>query len=189
MSSAELLHPTHWPQTCLSFGVQKDGSTSDGIDYATAHRIIGEAFQTWRDVECPEGGSPSFAIRDYGAIECAEAQYNQDQGNANVFTFRDESWPYDDAFDTLALTTITYNRENGEIYDADVEINSYMAEFTVGDDNVRHDLSAILTQKSAISLTSITTTPPPPCGALRATDTQQRTLHQEDIAASASLPA
>jgi hypothetical protein len=176
--------PLHWPQTCLSFGVQKDGSKSDGIDYDTAHRIISEAFQAWRDVDCPGGGSPSFALRDYGAIECAEAQYNQDQGNANVFTFRDESWPYDDAFDTLALTTITYNRESGEIYDADVEINSYMASFTVGDENVHHDLSAILTHEIGhfLGLSHNDNAATTMWCCYEPTDTQQRTLHQEDIA-------
>jgi hypothetical protein len=144
--------PLHWPQTCLSFGVQKDGSKSDGIDY--------------------------------GAIDCTEAQYNQDQANANLFTFRDESWPYDDAFDTLALTTITYNRENGEIYDADVEINSYSATFTVGEEDVHHDLPAILTHEIGhfLGLSHDDNAATTMWCCYEPRDTQQRTLHAEDIA-------
>jgi hypothetical protein len=176
--------PLHWPQTCLSFGVQKDGSKSDGIDYDTAHQVVSEAFRTWRDVECPQGGSPSFTVRDYGAIDCTEAQYNQDQANANLFTFRDESWPYDDAFDTLALTTITYNRENGEIYDADVEINSYSATFTVGEEDVHHDLPAILTHEIGhfLGLSHDDNAATTMWCCYEPRDTQQRTLHAEDIA-------
>ncbi|HEX6767237.1 MAG TPA: hypothetical protein VF103_17185, partial [Polyangiaceae bacterium] len=111
--------PLYWPSGCLSFGIQRDGSFSSGIDYETARGVIEDAFATWAAADCG-GDTPSFRVVDKGEIVCGTAEYNQDAPNANVFLFRDEDWPYANAIDTLALTTITYNVETAEIYDADV---------------------------------------------------------------------
>src|SRR5205085_1012762 len=58
-------------------------------------------------------------------------------GNANTLVFRDRSWPHGDAAgsaDTLALTTVTYDVEKGDIYDADIEVNSVLPNtFTTND--------------------------------------------------------
>jgi hypothetical protein len=46
--------------------------------------------------------------------------------------FRDQDWPYENAIDTLALTTLIFNANTGEIFDADVEINTYASDLTTG---------------------------------------------------------
>jgi MYXO-CTERM domain-containing protein len=140
--------PLHWPATCISFDVQRDGSKSDGVDFETASAVINEAFTIWQNADCG-GMPPSLVVRDHGAVVCNKAEYNQEQPNANLFTFRDGDWPYKNAEDTLALTTITYNTETAEIYDADVEINSFDATFTVTDDTdlVEADLLSVLTHE------------------------------------------
>jgi hypothetical protein len=140
--------PLFWPARCISYTVQKDGSTSDAIPFETATAVIDQAFDAWQKAGCP-GGFPSLVVADLGPVSCSRAEYNQDQPNANIFTFRDTSWPYDNAEDTLALTTITYNTETAEIYDADVEINSFDAAFTVTDDPalIAADLLSVLTHE------------------------------------------
>jgi hypothetical protein len=137
----------HWPKSCISYGVQRDGSDSDGIDFDTAHDLVNVAFQAWLDVDCGEGFGPSVAVKDMGAVDCRKAEYNQDQGNANVILFRDDDWPYLNSVDALALTTLTYNVRNGEIYDADIEVNSFEADLTTGDSNVRDDFQSIITHE------------------------------------------
>ena len=141
--------PLFWPQRCISFSVQRDGSRSQGIDFDLAHETILRAFDAWQTADCGSGATPSFAIKDFSPAVCARAEYNQDSGNANIFMFRDGNWPYVGAEDTLALTTITYNTENAEIYDADVEINSADAVFTFADneDETVDDLQAVLTHE------------------------------------------
>ena len=114
--------PLYWPSNCMSFGVQRDGSASSNIDFETAHAFIEEAFEKWAAADCG-GETPGFRIVSRGEISCERAEYNQDATNANVFMFRDGDWPYAGGIDTLALTTITFNVETAEIYDADVEMN------------------------------------------------------------------
>jgi MYXO-CTERM domain-containing protein len=141
----------YWPASCLSFSVQEDGSPKEGIDHDTLHAVVAESFATWMNADCGDGAQPSMRVDDLGSVSCNRLQYNTDQGNANVFMFRDDDWPHPHttAGDDIALTTITYNRENAQIFDADVEINSFAMDFTVSDDaaETRTDLLAILTHE------------------------------------------
>jgi hypothetical protein len=57
-------------------------------------------------------------------VDCDQVQYNSDRGNQHVIVFRDETWPHNDANNTLGLTTVTFDPDTGEIYDADMEINA-----------------------------------------------------------------
>lgn len=140
--------PLYWPSNCMSFGVQRDGSASSNIDFETAHAFIEEAFEKWAAADCG-GETPGFRIVSRGEISCERAEYNQDATNANVFMFRDGDWPYAGGIDTLALTTITFNVETAEIYDADVEMNSAQTTFTTSDDplEIRSDFSSVVTHE------------------------------------------
>jgi hypothetical protein len=145
--------PLYWPGACVSFSVQKDGSPLRKISEKTAEQVISTAFGQWTGADCGNGAHPSIAMHDHGPISCDKQEYNQNSGNANIFMFRDKAWPYaGDAgtgasVETLALTTVTYNVNTGEIYDADVEINSHDTPITVGDQNVQADLASILTHE------------------------------------------
>jgi hypothetical protein len=141
--------PLYWPQRCISFSVQKDGSPKQGISFEQAHDTVTRAFSAWQNADCGGGATPSFTVKDFSPAVCSVAQYNQDGGNANIFVFRDKAWPYAEGEDTLALTTITYNTENAQIYDADVEINSAQATFTFSDDSTttKDDLLSVLTHE------------------------------------------
>jgi hypothetical protein len=146
--------PLYWRSSCVSFGVQQDGSPLRGITYDETHAIVAEAFQKWKSAQCA-GGTPSFEMADLGAISCGEPQYNQIAPNANVWMFRDDEWPYEDPDATdavrtskLAVTAVTFFPATGEIYDADVEINSKNLELTMSDENVEYDLESIVTHEA-----------------------------------------
>lgn len=140
--------PLFWPSTCLSFAVQRAGSKTSEIDYETADAIIEAAFVKWNTVDCG-GAQPSFRFVNKGAVDCRKAEYNQEAGNANIFMFRDDDWPYENQIDTLALTTVTYNVETAEIYDSDVEVNTAQALFTTTDvpPEKGADLDAVITHE------------------------------------------
>jgi hypothetical protein len=141
--------PLYWPNTCLSFAVHRAGSKSSDIDFDTANAIIEDAFVKWNTVDCGDGVQPSFRFVNKGAVDCRKAEYNQEDGNANIFMFRDDDWPYENQIDTLALTTVTYNVETAEIYDSDVEINTAQALFTTSETPPPNgaDLEAVVTHE------------------------------------------
>jgi hypothetical protein len=140
-----------WRQPCVGFNVQT--SASRQIDAATADTVLAQAFAAWTAVDCGGGATPSIQIFDLGEVSCAAVEYNQHAGNANVLVFRDDAWPHADdgggTADTLALTTVTYDVEKGDIYDADIEVNTAQNTFSTGDtpaaDQV--DLLSVLTHE------------------------------------------
>ncbi len=113
-----------WKRSCVSFSVQSDGSRFAA--YPDAEELVRQALAAWQDVTCggPEGGHPSILLNDaFGPVACKEQEYNTGQGNANIILFHDTSWPYKDP-GALALTTVTFDVTTGEIFDADLEVNS-----------------------------------------------------------------
>jgi hypothetical protein len=146
-----------WKSGAVSFDVQKDGSSetlADGtkqllISADTLDEIATTAFQKWLNADCGNGTHPSIVIKDLGLIDCAKPEYNSKQGNANVITFHDSTWPYPNtAQDTLALTTVFFDADTGEIYDSNVEINSNQDSFAVGTPgDGQFSLSAVLTHE------------------------------------------
>ena len=113
--------PLFWKGQCVGYSVNSAASVH--IPLATATKLIDGAFTTWNDVKC---GSASVGITtsDLGPVECAEVRYNPNGPNQNVIIFRDTKWPYSDPNNTLGLTTVTFNADTGEIYDADMELNA-----------------------------------------------------------------
>src|SRR5688572_17393556 len=51
--------PLYWPSSCISFGVQREGSRSDNISYETMRGVVDRAFQTWISADCGGGVLPA----------------------------------------------------------------------------------------------------------------------------------
>jgi hypothetical protein len=147
--------PLFWKSSCVSFGVQQDGSPLRGITYDEAHSVIADAYARWKTSDCGEGVHPSIEIADFGSIVCGEPEYNSTAPNANVWMFRDTDWPYrsssdpDGFVDTsqLAVTSVTYNPETGEIYDADGEFNSELSPFSLPGEAPTVDFASVVTHE------------------------------------------
>jgi hypothetical protein len=113
--------PLFWKGACI--GYSPNSAASIHIPLATATSIIDQSFTTWNEVKCGSG-SIGIATSDVGPADCAEVRYNPNGPNQNVIIFRDTTWPYSDPNNTLGLTTVTFNADTGEIYDADMELNA-----------------------------------------------------------------
>ncbi|HEY4158504.1 MAG TPA: matrixin family metalloprotease [Polyangiaceae bacterium] len=115
----------YWSHSCVSFDVQRDGSPLLGISYDQMHDIATNAALPWVNADCGSGNKPGILLDDFGPATCNHPEYNKTQANANVIMFHDaKPWPYPNASDTLALTTVTFDTTSGEIFDADIEVNS-----------------------------------------------------------------
>lgn len=145
--------PVWWANACVGYDIQQ--SASKQVPYDVADRMFAEAFAKWTSVDCAGGksseatGRVSIDVRDLGPVACNKVQYNQDEGNQHVIIFHDDVWPYMDSNNTLGLTTITYDPDTGEIYDADMEINATVP-LTVGDPVPKdgYDFESIITHES-----------------------------------------
>jgi MYXO-CTERM domain-containing protein len=137
--------PLFWARRCIGFSVQQDASSQ--IDLASAEALVDQAFDVWESVDC-SGEGPSISAQNIGVVSCDLQEYNLESGNANAVIFRDDEWPYAGQGSTLALTTVTYDLDTGEIYDTDLEINSTSdVQLTTGMPAV-YDLPSILTHEA-----------------------------------------
>ncbi len=140
-----------WPQRCIGFSLQEDTTTklpgaTPELRYKLMETITDAAFKSWAKADCGGGTHPSIELYDLGAVSCSRHEYNKEQGNANIVVFRKGDWPYPGAANVLALTTVTFNVDSGEIYDADIELNDKIT-FSVGDAAVTNDLLATVTHE------------------------------------------
>jgi hypothetical protein len=139
-----------WRQPCVGFALEKNGSRQVQLD--TIAEAVRTSFAAWTTVDCGGGEHPRIEVEDLGTVSCSKVEYNQHGGNANVIVFRDLVWPHMDAgsgtTDTIALTTVTYDVVKGDIFDADMEINSFQNFFTTTDTMVDVDLRSVLTHEA-----------------------------------------
>jgi len=140
--------PLFWKPRCITYSVHEEGSPRLGISYDAANNLIGNALRKWTAVDCGGDTHPSIEVFTTPPVSCTCIEYNEDAGNANLWIFRDQGWPYDDDGLTLALTTITFNVETGEIYDADVEVNSGENDISIGGERASSDFASIATHEA-----------------------------------------
>lgn len=116
--------PIFWRNACVGYSMQASGSSK--ISYEDASNAVSLAFTRWTGATCPTDGTgrsrASIDVRDLGPAECAVVEYKSNVANQNVIIFRDRDWAYGES--VLGLTTVNYNPENGEIFNADMELNT-----------------------------------------------------------------
>jgi hypothetical protein len=116
-----------WARSCVGVAVQQSASKDMTLDQV--HGVIDAAFGAWQKADCG-GGTPGIVVQNLGDVACGDVEYNSKAGNTNVLVFRDGGWPHPNSSQQLALTTVTFNPTTGEIYNADIEVNSADYTFT-----------------------------------------------------------
>jgi len=116
--------PLFWKNACIGYSLQRNSSRQ--ISLNDAEQVFAKAFQTWTSVTCGSGSSTRVSLdaRYLGPVQCDEVGYNSEGPNQNVIIFRDSQWPHRDPTNTLALTTVRYDADSGEIFGADMEVNA-----------------------------------------------------------------
>jgi hypothetical protein len=140
--------PLVWSRPCLSYALSRAGSRKVSIPEANA--AAAEAFRVWQGVSCPGTGRPPsiLATAAYGLTGCNMHEYTKNSVNVNVILFHDDEWPHPQSEDSVGLTSTTYDERTGEIFDADIEINSTLDLSTsdvVATD--KYDLLSVLTHE------------------------------------------
>jgi MYXO-CTERM domain-containing protein len=155
--------PLAWPVDRVPYGVAS--AASKQVSLADATRVADLAFGAWNDTQC--AGQPA-GIEAYddgpssvpdGATGDALAEWAYcAESNAcaatthDAIVFDDDAWPYNDPVNTLALTTVTYGVDDGQIFEAYTEVNSAEHQLTTTEpppaSGATYDLQAILTHEA-----------------------------------------
>ncbi len=146
--------PLWWKNECVGYSLQKDASKY--ITLAEATQAMARAFGAWTGATCP--GTPSLAAHDLGPVTCGEAAFHLDTANQHVVVFRDSAWPHKtpeqellkQPSPTIALTTVSFNRDTGEILDSDIELNTadHKSVLTDSPSAGTYDLESVLTHEA-----------------------------------------
>jgi hypothetical protein len=120
-----------WESGCVSYAVQASGSVAEGISTTELEDLLEAGFRSWSEVSCNGRSTPRLTAQLRGETPCSQVEYNcTSEDNVNVVMFRDGPSDLDPM--TIALTTVIANLKTGEILDADIEINSFVHDFSAG---------------------------------------------------------
>lgn len=134
--------PLSWRRTCIGWNLQVNASKK--IPYEIAEIALDRAFATWQGTFC----GPGLEIQNLGPANCSLVEYNGLAGNANIIVFRDDNWPHEGADHNIGLTTVTFDVNTGEIFDADIELNTFQFDLTWDDNVVNYDLVSVITHEA-----------------------------------------
>ncbi len=155
--------PLAWPAGRIPYGL--GSAASEQVSLADATRVADLAFSAWNEARC-DGKSLGIDAYDEGAVSvpdggsgdalaawssCSDSS-SCDPHAHDVIVFDDGAWPYNDAANTLALTTVTFGVDDGRIFEAYTEVNSAQHKLTAAEpppaNGVAIDLQAILTHEA-----------------------------------------
>lgn len=173
--------PLFWTSRCITMLVNRRASTK--VSLATARTTLARSFDVWASASCdPCGapGKPSIVGTEGGPTDCGKAYLRDGGTQTNTLVFYDRDWPNDEG--QLALTTVTFKKDTGELVDADMEINATESISTTGAPET-YDLESIITHEVGHVLglahspdPTATMRPRYPTG-----DTTLRDLAQDDV--------
>jgi hypothetical protein len=96
---------------------------------------------------CDNGEPPDLDVTVDGQRSGLVAEYDDEGGeNLNAVLYQDLEWPYDPS--AVAITTMTFDLNSGEIVDADTELNARDYPFATEPALDEVDLRAVLTHEN-----------------------------------------
>lgn len=125
-----------WHESCFKYTLHQDGATD--IEFSALQDAIRVSFEAWSDIDCsyfymePTEVSTCYTTID-GEEHPGEIGLNQEAGNMNLLVWKNTNWEIDGDHlrDAMALTTLSYNDDGGQILDADIEFNDEVFDFSL----------------------------------------------------------
>lgn len=141
--------PVWWKDSCVAYEIESSGGKNLALENVAQIAML--SFETWTSVQCGAGPiTMSVTAGKPVPPMCTAVGYVKGaKNNVNEIIFHDDAWPYNDGVNTIALTTLTFNSDTGQILDADIELNSASGMITTGTPTATtFDLQSVLTHES-----------------------------------------
>lgn len=115
--------PVQWTNPCISYYLNENGTKQ--MKFADVQAAVKKSIAAWN-----QPNRSSLQLHYSGLTNEDRVGYNPYISlNANIIVFRDDKWTESKAI--MALTSVTHNAINGEIYDADIEVNTATYKFGI----------------------------------------------------------
>jgi hypothetical protein len=117
------------PPTRVPYAVAPGASKY--VTWSDAVRVADLAFDAWNLANCA-GAQPTVHAYDEGLLGhpldggTCTSNGSCDAVARDLIVFDDDSWPYNDKANTLALTTVTFGVDDGTILQATINVNTSM---------------------------------------------------------------
>jgi hypothetical protein len=118
-----------WRRSCMSFSMQERAEPEPGFE--DIRDVADVSFVTWMQVSCEAGPVGLGVAQTQQLGECDEPEYNQTAPNANTIIFIDNWIERELPPDAFGLTLVWHNPDDGEIYDADMQINETLGALAI----------------------------------------------------------
>ncbi len=148
--------PLAWASMPVTYQIFRGASTQASLADVTS--VIDRSFAKWAAVSCSATDAtshPELSITDLGPTDVPDpcdgaTPCPLTADSTHGIYFRDDSWPYQDSANELALTTITYGVDDGHIFSAVMEINSHQHAFSssVPAPSGSYSLEAVVTHEA-----------------------------------------
>jgi hypothetical protein len=115
LERAESGAAVHWAESCVTWWMEVSGCSS--LTPEETRDVLRDSFEAWDEFE------GMYIDFEEGGISCVASPGLDEDGPLNIAVWRQGtgSWPY--AARVVGLTTLTFDKETGEIVDADMEFN------------------------------------------------------------------
>lgn len=146
--------PLSWTTSCVYWSMAEqsldnsnfDDPAQEHISFDELYGAVDASFDSWEEVDC----SYLYFV-ETAPMHCLDVGYHHGSGNANRIFFRDSGWLDPDApwreQGQIALTSVFYDTETGQIYDVDIEFNAEFFELSTTEDDPRTDIQNALTHE------------------------------------------
>jgi hypothetical protein len=124
--------PLLWRNRCVGYNIDARGSRQ--VSPNRLAEVVARSFTRWTSASCAgvetkDGARTSIDVRDLGPVTCNKVGTALSGPNTNVIVFRDDEWLEKDGgrrdSEKLAVTTVRFDPETGEIFGADMEVNTF----------------------------------------------------------------
>ncbi|MFO0663229.1 MAG: matrixin family metalloprotease [Polyangiaceae bacterium] len=136
--------PLYWRENGVEYNLNRGGTSQ--LPPKDARDALLKAFGSWNGVICPDGGESAFYLVPGPETDESEVLFNEgSKNNINVIFFRENGWPYKGIDGTLATTSVSFDVNTGEIWDADIAINAAFNQLTTTTTGKKHfDVESIV---------------------------------------------